>query len=155
MSPWLENHRTVTFQAQTARLSTEVRKTLISKNPGGCLTQLTDIRLPLEGTSSRWIFLQRMTVIHLIQHYMHLSKWRHKYHWGTGNYITQKTFLSLRLSGTLTLAFPPKTKYATAFTIEEHMTTLARMPATAHQLEWLPVRSMQRWVRTWYSIVQS
>lgn len=124
-------------------------------------TQITDIRLPLEGTSSRWIFLQIKTVIHHEKHYMHLSKWRHKYHWGTGNYITQKTFLSLRLSGTLTLALPPKTCNEICNCIyhwgaHDHIgQNASHCILKIHQLEWLPVRSMQRWVRTWYSIVRS
>ncbi|XP_050952830.1 protein SOGA3-like isoform X1 [Labeo rohita] len=52
MSPWLKNHRTVTFQAQTARLSTEVCKTLISKKLETVFFfQIANIWLPLEGTS--------------------------------------------------------------------------------------------------------
>lgn len=133
------------------------------QNAGGCFTQNTDIRLPLEGTSSRWIFLQIKTFIHHEKHYMHLSNWRHKYYWGTGNYITQKTFLSLRLSGTLTLALPPKTCNKICNCIyhqgaHDHICQNAsHCTLKIHQLEWLPVRSMQqaRWVRTWYSIVQS
>lgn len=111
MSPWLKNHRTVTFQAQTARLSTEVCKTLISKKLEAVLPNSHIYTAALEGASSRqeFFFANKDCYTSLEKHYMHFS--RHQYPWASGNCITQKTFLSLRTMAfcPLTLALPPKT----------------------------------------------